>query len=216
MRRFVALLVLTAAGLLLAPPASAADRDTVDAYLRHVARRVRQPGVYVDPLVVRQGKLTTSDVDAIRARARRQSSTLRILVLPASRLTVDEGGVTSAHLAYAPPDLIARLHRVIGKSGTYALLTSAPNQAAGQSLYAYQWAGGGTVYRTGAAVQGAIDCCAPDYAGMLRHFVDRSDVPRGSATHALHQGQGPPDGFEDDATFDTSSGGGFGTGGVIL
>ena len=213
MRRWVALLVLAAAAaLLLAPPASAADRDTVDAYLRQVSRQVERPGVYVDPLVVRQGKLTPAQIDAIRALARRQSSSLHILVLPASRLTVDEGGVTSAHLAYAPPDLIARLHRVVGKAGTYALLTSAPNQAAGQSFYAYQWAGDGPVYRTGAAVQDAIDCCAPDYHTMLRRFVARSDVPRGSSTHVLHQGDRVQPDVGDDDLFDTSSGnGGFGT-----
>ena len=148
--------------------------------------------MYVDPLVVRQGKLTSPQVDAIRAQARRQSSSLHILVLPASRLTVDHGGVTSAHLAYRPPDLLARLHRVVGRPGTYALLTSAPTQAAGQSLYAYQWAGGGTVYRTGAAASSAIDCCAPDYAGMLRRFVDRSDVPRTASTHVNRRTRPPP------------------------
>src|SRR4051794_20797342 len=102
MRRFVALLVLLAPTFLLAPPASATDRDSVDAYLREVASQVRQPGVYVDPLVVRQGKLTGSEIDAIRARALRQTSTLHILVLPASKLAVDHGGVTAAHLAYTP------------------------------------------------------------------------------------------------------------------
>ena len=213
MRRFTALLVLAGAALLLAPPASAADRDSVDAYLRQVARQVEEPGVYVDPLVVRQGKLTPAQVDAIRAQALRQSSSLHILVLPASRLTVDHGGVTSAHLAYRPPDLLARLHRVVGRPGTYALLTSAPTQAAGQSFYAYQWAGGGTVYRTGAAVSSAIDCCAPDYGGMLRRFVDRSDVPRTASTHVNRQGHGPPPEF--DSSFETSSGG-IDTGGVFV
>ncbi len=204
MRRFVALLILAGAALLLAPPASAADRDSVDAYLRQVARQVQEPGVYVDPVVLRQGKLTSAQVDAIRAQATHQSSSLHILVLPASRLTVDHGGVTSAHLAYRPPDLLARLHRVVGTPGTYALLTSAPTQAAGQSFYAYQWAGGGTVYRTGAAVQSAIACCAPDYAGMLRRFVDRSDVPRPSNTHVTHQRHGPPPSFSDHS-FETDS-----------
>jgi hypothetical protein len=216
MRRFVALLLLAGAALLLAPSASAADRDSVDAYLRQVARRVQEPGVYVDPLVVRQGKLTTAQIDAIRAQARRQSSSLHILVLPASRLTVDHGGVTSAHLAYRPPDLLARLHRVVGAPGTYALLTSAPTQAAGQSLYAYQWPGGGTVYRTGAAVQSAIDCCAPDYADMLTRFVDRSDVPRPASTHVSRQRHGTPPGFGD-RSFETSSGSiGFDSGALVV
>ena len=212
MRRFVATLLLAGSALLLTPPASAGDRDTVDAYLRHAARQVEQPGVYVDPLVLRQGKLTAAQVDTIRSQARLQDSSLHILVLPASRLTVDHGGVTPAHLAYTPSDLIARLHRFLGKPGTYALLTSAPTQAAGQSFYAYQWAGGGPVYRTGAAVQSAISCCAPDYHSMLRRFVDRSDVPRATKSHVIHQGRFPDVGT---GSVDTG-GGGIGSTGVLV
>ena len=215
MRRFIALLVLAGAALLLAPPASAADRDSVDAYLRHVARKVEEPGVYVDPLVVRQGKLTSAQVDAIRAQARRQSSSLHILVLPASRLT---GRPRGRHLGLPrlppPPDLLARLHRVVGRPGTYALLTSAPTVGRRASR-STPTSGRAEARSTGPAPRwsSAIDCCAPDYAGMLRRFVDRSDVPRTASTHVNRQGHGPPPEF--DSSFETSSGG-IDTGGVFV
>ncbi|MFZ2015183.1 MAG: hypothetical protein WAV00_15300 [Nocardioides sp.] len=99
-------------------------------------------------------------------------------MLPVERLRVDRGGVTTAHLAYRPPDLIARLHRLVGKPGTYAVLTSAPSRRAGQSFFAYRWPGGGTSYAVGAAVRHAISCCAPDYHSMLRRFVALSATPK--------------------------------------
>jgi hypothetical protein len=61
------------------------------------------------------------------------------------------------------------------------------------------------VYRTSAAVNAAIACCAPDYAATLRHFVDRSGVPRSSSSQGIRQRHGPPPGFGD-RSFETSSG----------
>src|SRR5262249_41938107 len=126
----------------------------------------------VDPAVIRSGRLTQKQVDAIREQARRQDAQLRIWVLPATRLGDGSGP------AYRPQKTIARLHRLVGKPGTYALLTAAPTQAAGQSFFAFQWPGPGPVYQTGKAARDAIACCAPDYAGILHRFVDESHVPR--------------------------------------
>lgn len=188
MRRLVATLLLALSAFLLTPSASAtpaADRAAVDTYLRVVARQSRDPGVYVDPAVLRAGLLTPQQVDLVRTRARLKPAGLHILVLPAARLALSNGGVGPAHLAYSPRAMIARLHRLVGKPGTYAVLTSAPSQRAGQSFYAYQWAGSGRVYAVGAAVRHAISCCAPSYGPMLLAFVSLSGVPQ------HHPGSGP-------------------------
>lgn len=185
MRRFMAGLLLGLLALLLTPRAWAGDQASVDAYLRQVARRVDQPGVYVDPSVLGTGALTARQVDTIRAQALLQDADLHILVVPAARLTLDQGGFGPAHLAYRPAALVAALHRLVGKPGTYAVLTSASTRGGGQSLYAAQWAGNGVVFKTGAAAHDAIACCAPDYGSMLLRFVARSSVPRapGHRTH---------------------------------
>ena len=182
--------------------AHATDRGDVDAYLRQVARAGARPGGYVDPAVVAQGMLSSQQADTVLAQARLQRSALHVFVLPVERLRVDQAGVTGAHLAYRPPALVARLHRLVGKPGTYAVLTSAPTQRAGQSFYAYQWPGSGPSYAVGAAVRRAIACCAPDYHSMLRRFVVLSSRTRsggGSGSGSL-----PPPGFTDEASSGSS------------
>jgi hypothetical protein len=201
MTRIVSALLLaaTALGTWLAAPAYA-DGASVDAYLAQVARQVQRPGVYVDPEVYRDGRLTPAQADGIRELAGKQPSQLHVWVIPASRISVD------GHLLYRPPALIARLHRLVGAPGTYAVLVEAPTQAAGQSFYAYQWAGSGPIYRTGKAAREAIRCCAPDYDSMLRRFVRESDVRRGTGeVRAGDPFRDPPDVAEDSA-----GSGGFG------
>jgi hypothetical protein len=221
MRRWVATVLLALSVLLVVPPSSgaepaagpaagpaadpAADRAVVDAYLRSVARQSTTPGAYVDPAVLRAGHLTPQQVDAIRVRARSKPAALHILVLPATRLSLAGGGVGPAHLAYSPRAMIDRLHRLVGKPGTYAVLTSAPSRRAGQSFYAYQWAGSGQVYAIGAAVRRAISCCAPSYGPMLLRFVALSAIPQQRHSGPAHVGHLPRR-FRDQGS-DTTSGG---------
>jgi hypothetical protein len=212
MRRLVATLLLACVAVLSTPPASGADapsgRAAVEAYVRSLARHSTAPGVYVDPAVLRAGRLTPQQVATVRAQAHLQPSRLHILVLPVARLTLAGGGVGPAHLAYTPRALIGRLHQLVGEPGTYAVLTAAPTQRAGQSFYAYQWAGGGRVYDTGAAVRRAISCCAPSYGPMLLRFVSLSGVPLHQPNPGL--AHSPRHGFVTGPSFD-SGGGGIGS-----
>ncbi|WP_191907807.1 hypothetical protein [Nocardioides cynanchi] len=201
----VTVLVALSAFLVL-PSASGADRSAVDAYLASVATHSSAPGVFVDPAVLRAGRLTPAEVAEIRTRAAHRPSALHILVLPASRLTLSGGGFGPAHLAYSPRAMIARLHDLVGRPGTYAVITWAPTQRAGQSFFAYQWAAGGRVYDVGAAVRSAIACCAPRYGPMLLRFVARSAVPLHHGTPD-HGGRPPRFVVDPGGPTDTGSGG---------
>src|SRR3954452_16724858 len=172
MRRIATTLALAfvALGTTAVAPSAHADHGSADDYLREVARKLVSPGVYVDPAVLRSGRLTTAQVDDVRAAARRQDSRLRIWVLPAPSLRDDSGTLPQ------PRSTISRLRGLVGSSGTYVLLTAAASRADGQSFFAYQWAGGGPVYRTGQAARDAIACCASSYVGVLKRFVEESDV----------------------------------------
>jgi hypothetical protein len=201
--------VALSGSVLAGPSAAYADRASVDAYLRQVAVQGRQPGAYVDPQVYRDHRLTRAQAHTIDGLARRTESQPHVWVIPASRVSV--GG----HLALQPPALVARLHRLVGAPGTYAVLTEAPTRAAGQAFYAYQWQGSGPVYRTGKAARNAISCCAPDYSRMLQRFISDSDVRRsGGHGPVVHVGGGHHrhHAFVTDAA---GSSGGIGPGGAF-
>ncbi len=212
MRRIATTLALAFVVLGTTAVALSADaaHGSADDYLRRVARELRSPGVYVDPGVLRSGRLTPAQVDDVRAVARRQDAQLRIWVLPATSLRDDAGTLPP------PRSTISRLRGLVGSPGTYVLLTAADSRADGQSFFAYQWAGGGPVYRTGQAARDAIACCAPSYAGVLRRFVEESDVrqqtpasaPVKTRHHGHHAFAGPP--------HTDSSSGGLGPGGVLV
>ncbi len=161
-----------------AAPASAdGTRRDVDRYLDSVADTVRAPGVFVDPAVLDDGKLTSDDVATLERRAAQAPGPVRLLVLPVEELRVDRGGVTSAELAYRPAQLVKQIYRRVDRAGTYAVLVSADSRDEGQSFYAYQWARGGKTYDIEDAADRAIACCAPDYAPMLRRFLKEADDP---------------------------------------
>ena len=119
MRRFVAGLLLALLALLLTPRAWAGDQAAVDAYLRQVSSQVEQPGVYVDPSVLRTGRLTAGQVATLRTNAGQQAADLHIWVLPAARLTLDRGGVGPAHLAYRPADLVVDVQGYFAANSSY-------------------------------------------------------------------------------------------------
>lgn len=177
MRKIVAAVLLAVTGMavvMLGEPAQA-TRGSVASYLRQSAQRLAQPGVYADPAVVASGRLTSGQVTRLRAQAHGRPSQLRVWVLPAARLSVD------GRLAYSPRAMIARLHALVGRPGTYALLVAASSRAKGQSFYAYQWPGSGPTYATGKAAHDAIACCAPDYGRVLARFVQESTLRRPGA-----------------------------------
>ena len=157
-------------------PASAeGSRSDVDRYLDTVADAVAQPGVYVDPAVLKDGALSGDEVTTLTRLAAATPGPVRILVLPVERLTVDEGGRTGASLAYRPDKLVKQIYGRVDGRGTYAVLVSAPSKAEGYSFYATQWARGNTKYDIENAAARAIACCPTDAEPLLRRFLKGAD-----------------------------------------
>ncbi|MCB0905983.1 MAG: hypothetical protein KDB63_02560 [Nocardioidaceae bacterium] len=158
--------------------AAAADsRGEVEAYLSTVAGELDEPGLYVDPQVLADGRLTPAQVRRLSTRVAHGAGPLRVWVLPLARLQADGRGATAAGLALRPRALLARLYGDVDRAGTYAVLFAGAETDSHGGLYAFQWARGGTVYDVGAAARHAIDCCAPDFAAMLDRFVDDARKP---------------------------------------
>ncbi len=158
-------------------PELSADRTAVDAYLDEVARATAAPGVFVDPIVLEEGKLTDAQVSQLDEIAAGKPGPLHLMVLPVAKLQVDRGGYTAASLGYRPRALVQEIYNRVDRKGIYAVIVSAPSHKEGQSFYAFQWARGGKVYDVGDAVDRSIECCAPNYNAMLRRFVNEADDP---------------------------------------
>lgn len=197
-------------GVLLAAAPATADgsRADVNRYLADVADAAAKPGVYVDPAVLEEGKLTSKQVSGLDRKAADVAGPVRVMVLPVAKLTVDRGGKTSADLAYRPERLVKELYRRVDRPGTYAVLVSAPTQGEGQSFYAFQWPRGGPEYDIEDAATKAIACCAPDYAPMLRRFLKEADDPLEPGGDGSASGGGPiVTGTDDTGTTSQDSGG---------
>ncbi|MFT3874548.1 MAG: hypothetical protein QM714_18190 [Nocardioides sp.] len=179
----LALVTLTAgAGRAQAAPVATAKQDEVDAYLAKIAAELSEPGLYVDPQVIAEGRLKHGQVKRLAAQVKRKKDApLRIWVLPLAPLQADpDEGYGDLNLAYRPAALLQQLYSDVDREGTYAILYGGSGDHVGGGFYAYQWARGGTLYDVKAAVRHGIDCCAPDYQGMLQRFIADSDNPKHS------------------------------------
>lgn len=142
----------------------------VDRYLDRVAKELARPGLYVDPAVDR-GSLTETEIDDLDAEFAKAGGPVRVAVLPADRLDVEPEYSYTVDLAYEPDELVGQLYDRVGADGTYAILVDADSADAGRSFTAYQYAEERPFYDVEGALNQAVDCCAPDYGGMLESFA---------------------------------------------
>lgn len=197
-----AFLALTASsGSAEALPQASAAQDEVEAYLAEIAEKLPEPGLYVDPQVITDGRLKPGQVRRLAAHVKtKEQAPLRIWVLPLAPLQADrDEGYGDLNLAFRPAELVHRLYSHVDREGTYAILFGGSGAHEGGGFYAYQWARGGRLYDVKAAVRHGIDCCAPDYEGMLERFIADSDNPKHSRRvdvviedPAEDGGSGPP------------------------
>ena len=92
--RMLGRLFLAGVAAVLALPigagAAAADsRGEVEAYLSTVAGELDEPGLYVDPQVLADGRLTPAQVRRLSTRVAHGAGPLRVWVLPLARLQAD-------------------------------------------------------------------------------------------------------------------------------
>lgn len=156
-----------------------ADRGRADSYLDGLAVRLAQPGVYVDPSVVDDGRLSEDEVTRLDELAARTPGPVRVAVVPADALRGDDPSDpgTSAYsnpIPYDPDELVGQLYERVGVDGTYAILVDASSQSGGRSFTAYQWSEERPFYEVEEAVDEAVDCCAPDYDAMVTRFLERT------------------------------------------
>lgn len=151
-----------------------------DRYLTGVAVKLARPGLYVDPVVLRSGRLTRADMNRIRTDVVSADGALRIAVLPASKLLTDDS--RGAHslvrtLAYGPAEVVRQLFSRVGVNGSFAVLVDARSPSAGRSFHALQFGRSGPRYDVTRAASQALECCAPSHAAVLDAFVAAADAP---------------------------------------
>jgi hypothetical protein len=154
-------------------PDGGSGTTEADAYLDEVAAELARPGLYVDPDVI---ELDADEVRELDAAAADQAGPVRIAVLPAERLMRDDrdGPPSRYGLAHDAQEMVAQLYDRVGSDGTYAILVDAGSESEGRSFTAAQYAEEGPTYDVEGAVEAAVDCCAPEYAGILGTFIDEA------------------------------------------
>lgn len=162
-----------------ASSASYADTARADAYFDRAARELAQPGVYVDPEVVAEGRITRFEADELDRLAADTPGPVRVLVVPADALREEDPDDPEASsygndIAYPDADLPGQLYDRVGVDGTYLVLVDASSSSTGRSFNATQFAEERPFYQVEDAVDQAVDCCAPHYRSMIVAFLERA------------------------------------------
>jgi len=158
---------------------STGDTRRADAYFTRAAVELAQPGVYVDPAVTQLSAVEVAQLDAL---AHQTDGPVRVLVVPVDALLeTDPADPDAPHynsVPYADDELPGALYDRVGVDGTYAVLVDADSSDEGRSFSAYQFTEERPFYDVEGAVDGAVDCCAPDYYSMLESFLEEADDER--------------------------------------
>ncbi|QNE18885.1 hypothetical protein F1D05_14420 [Kribbella qitaiheensis] len=159
------------------PPDYKADRERAHAdaksYLDNVAAKLGDPGIWVDSAVT---KLSASEVAELDRAVKSAAAPMRIAVIPASAINTAPKGSYRTQLAWEGEEIASQLYDRVGVEGVYAVLVDARSESDGRGFNAVQHADKGPTYHVGDAVDEAVDCCAPDYDGILTRFVQRAQV----------------------------------------
>jgi len=160
------------------PPDIEGDRQRAQAaaesYLDGVAAKLGGTGIWVDPEVT---ELSASEVSALDSAVKSAAAPMRIAVIPASAIdTSSKYYGSSTRLAWEGEEIASQLYDRVGVEGVYAVLVDARSESAGRGFHAVQHADKGPTYYVGDAVDEAVDCCAPDYDGILTRFIQRAQV----------------------------------------
>jgi uncharacterized membrane protein YgcG len=95
-------------------------------------------------------------------------------VIPATAIDTAPESSYSTDLAWEGEEIASQLYDRVGVEGVYAVLVDARSESDGRGFHAVQHADKGPAYHVGDAVDEAVDCCAPDYDGILTRFVQRA------------------------------------------
>ena len=160
------------------PPDFDGDRRRAQAaaetYLDGVAAKLGDPGIWVDSSVT---KLSASEVSELDQAVKSAAAPMRIAVIPASAIDIAPKSYSSrVKLAWSGEEIASQLYDRVGVEGVYAVLVDASSESKGRGFHAVQHADKGPTYHVGDAVDEAVDCCAPDYDGILTRFVQRAQV----------------------------------------
>lgn len=172
MKRLLGVLAIVAASVLPGVQAQAATAADPRAYLNEVAGHLGDPGVWVDPDV---SGLTSSEISRLDNAVKSAAAPMRIAVIPAGKLNTSESKHV-VRLAWEGEEIADQLYDRVGVEGVYAVLVDATSQSKGRGFHAVQRADRGPTYHVESAVDQAVDCCAPDYDGMLTRFIQRAQV----------------------------------------
>jgi hypothetical protein len=160
------------------PPDIEGDRQRAQAaaesYLDGVAAKLGDPGIWVDSSV---SKLSASEISELDRAVKSAAAPMRIAVIPASAIdTASKSYSSRARLAWDGEEIASQLYDRVGVEGVYAVLVDASSESKGRGFHAVQHADKGPTYHVGDAVDEAVDCCAPDYDGILTRFIQRAQV----------------------------------------
>lgn len=162
------------------PPDTEGDRERAQAkaesYLDGVAAKLGDPGIWVDSAVT---ELSTSEIAELDQAVKSAAAPMRIAVIPASAIDTapkSAYGSYGTELAWEGEEIASQLYDRVGVEGVYAVLVDARSESDGRGFHAVQHADKGPAYHVGDAVDEAVDCCAPDYDGILTRFIQRGQV----------------------------------------
>ncbi|MDT0202558.1 hypothetical protein [Nocardioides sp. AE5] len=150
------------------PAPSTAPKGQARAYLSSVAEEVARPGVWVDPVVIEDRKLSQAEVEQLDAAARAADGPMRIAVIDKAKILDDEG----RRMAWMGEELVGQLYDRVGADGIYLVLVHDDRD---REFSAVQFAEDGPTYDVEGAVNEAVDCCAPGYERMIATFIDSGD-----------------------------------------
>ena len=155
------------------------DTARADAYFTRAARELAQPGVYVDPEVIAEGRMTRFEAEELDRLAADTPGPVRVLVVPADALREEDPDDPDASsygndIAYPDTDLPGQLYDRVGVDGTYLVLVDAESSYDGRSFNATQFSEERPFYQVEDAVDRAVDCCAPHYRSMIVAFLERA------------------------------------------
>lgn len=153
-------------------PTPKPSQAAAETYLNQVAAKLGDPGVWVDPAV---SGLSSREKSKLDQAAKEAAAPIRIAVIPAKAIDLGGSAYSSrARLAWTGEELADQLYDRVGVEGVYAVLVDASSESRGRGFHAVQRADRGPTYHVGDAVDDAVDCCAPDYDGILTRFIQRA------------------------------------------
>jgi hypothetical protein len=165
---------VAAMGLLLLPvlPMHGEDQspEAASSYLDEVAAELGEPGLWVDLEI---DDLEPDEKATLDSAAKRAAGPMRIAVIPADRIDTDPSPYLT-RLAWEGEEIANQLYDRVGVEGVYAVLVDADSSSDGRGFHAVQRADEGPTYFVGDAVDQAVDCCAPNYNGMIERFIERA------------------------------------------